>query len=218
MRLKSILVFGVIVSLFVCPLVAAAESVTWSSTYYEVAAQTAYIDENGDKQPIWYTRTGPPLPIEVSAAIPIDPSINASASIPDASTLFSGITISDEWLRATAIFSGSFIVTQPFFLLDYNYTESSISNSAVITIKDTTSGLTLYDRTINLSENGTLNINTSLGDTISVYLSTSQTQHGGSSSLTYSTSAVAPEPISSILFVIGGATLAGRRLLKRGRV
>jgi len=130
--------------------------------------------------------------------------------------------------QAYAEFKGTYTASDSTFLYSYdltrNYSGAVVGNWGSILIQDKTASSTLYSWSGLLSDSDEISIPTTVGNEIYVNLSMEATATSGSlgfpevnsATLSYTT-AIAPEPISSILFITGGTLLAGRRLLKRGR-
>ncbi|MEW6600242.1 MAG: hypothetical protein AB1499_04675 [Nitrospirota bacterium] len=119
-------------------------------------------------------------------------------------------------------FIGSYWAGLDYFNL--SYLSSGNGGSLLVSLYDTTDKAYLLNNTLNLKLNTTDNIEvyTPVGHNIQVKFKYSAgVSHGNdfSGSLSYNMMAssppVAPEPISSILFIIGGTLLAGRRYLRR---
>ena len=136
---------------------------------------------------------------------------------------------------SSAEFSGSFTAVDPIFQFTYayDYRAKKGDDKFYITVYDATDSVSLYDYTLILpdaygatpaSYSDLLNINVQSGHVINVnfgIMGKSYAEYYPFSpydsttiNLTYSM-AVAPEPISSILFVTGGTLLAGRRFIRR---
>jgi len=213
MRRKNILLLGVVVLFLVCPLAAGAEPVPWSSTsYYEI-----YLYQAEFEWPI--IKRSPPYSLPLSESIR-DGEFGLTVTA-DTGYLYA-YAKGGSSLDARAYFDGNFVANQPFFILDYSaYAYEGAPwylGDVYISVRNATTNTLLYSfdsDTSSLFQN-TININTPVGDTISVLFWT-QARTEGEMSLTYSTAAVVPEPISSILFVTGGAILAGKSYIKRRR-
>jgi hypothetical protein len=127
-------------------------------------------------------------------------------------------------------FSGTYIANLPYFVFSYDYfinpePESRKPFSFTIEVNDITTLTNLFSYTINegevSEESGAYYIPTPVGDNISVEFKLtlghggSDTYGGRSSYVNYNMTTVVPEPLSSILFITGGALLAGRLYIKR---
>ncbi len=100
-------------------------------------------------------------------------------------------------------FTGTYIATDPYFY--YNLTAGHS-----LSVTDLTTGTTLN------SPGSSYYVPTTVGNEIQVKMGMSQWEHISGNHLTvdYSMASVAPEPISSTLFIVGGTLLGFRRLRK----
>ena len=132
--------------------------------------------------------------------------------------------------RGYTQFLGTYTSNDSFFFLSYDALLKPLSSytthSLTINVNDLTASSVLFSQTITTDTVGSYYIPNPIGDNISVdfKLSLNKTVNQPwlenllvTSSVNYdmSTAAVAPEPISSILFITGGTLLAGRRYLRR---
>jgi hypothetical protein len=213
------------VFLLLLPVMANAESVPWTTEVY-----TAGVSSMGVNRDIQY---GPPLPISASFSYSPTGGIENTGSSTISSTYMDVDAFSfnaDYRVSAEAKLLGTYIApaADPFFQFTYDGYYTSVDpgyiseHYAWLTITDLSTSTVLYDNSSLTLDNNTYTIEvpTIAGNEIEVnfgakvYASRfiySQTENVR---LNYST-AVAPEPISSILFVTGGTLLAGRRFLRR---
>ena len=233
-KIKILLVSTVMMFLLTLPILASADAVSWSTETYSAYAYSQY-NSGQNQQEVF----GPPLPISAYASSNFG--IDASSS----SITSTGMNIwshaeptSVMWSansNAVAEFSGTFTAVAPVFQFAYAYAYDAYGGTSAqysgndkfwISVYDSTDSISLYNYTINFTSDGSasdvLNIYTSSGHNIDVdfgiqansYLIDNKQVDGASINLTYGT-AVAPEPISSILFITGGSLLAGRRFLRK---
>lgn len=193
MKIKSILLLIIIIAF---PAMTNASDVPWTSNYsflslYSVGGHSNYVE-------------GPP-PIEISA-------YPHFGHVTDSSIYLS---IDGRDAEAEASYSGRYIADDHYFNFQYTndlggWTRFSVKQDQIY----------LYDDYLNSGSN-TISVPTSIGSDILVNIYSFRFGGFGisPSSLNYnmstSASAVAPEPISSILFITGGSLLAGRRYLRK---
>lgn len=224
MRFKNLLLTTVVVvSVFMLSSMAFAEAISWTTQQYRAYADVAYPSEESyaiDE------KFGPPLPLSAQAEIW---SIRAFSNVSD-STISAGfidlVTAGLDYARATGSFSGTYNAVFPYFQFYYDYTLSQYI-SLSLNVTDSTTGASLYDWSISgaiypnvLQDTDTIYVATPVGHDISTALSVNAIKGitppaTFSGNVSYGMAAVVPEPISSILFVTGGALLAGRRFLRR---
>ena len=216
-------VIAVVLSVAFLPFMASASSVPWTSEQYMAEALVT---------PVY----GPPLPISDNYTFGYWD--NSHSEVTDTSMFVdSRSRTTDMQLWAKASFSGTYsaIGVDPTFQFIYDGTYTSQNPQcflgppcseryAWLTVSDLTNSTILYDNQY-LTLDGSYNVIevlTLAGHDISVsfgaYVFTTSDGLTGDNyeeiSLNYST-AIVPEPISSILFVTGGSLLAGRRYLRR---
>jgi len=218
---RLILVIMVITFLLTIPVVVTAAAVPWSSQSYSVWAK-AYATGDFD------SATG-----ATSASALVDSYCCVSGyeygySHADGSLLEVGTSTQGSYAysQAYAEFTGTYFASDPTLLFSYDLTRTYkgavVGNWGTILIEDKSASSTLYSWAGLLSDSDLISIPTTIGNEIYMSISMEASATSGSrgweevnsATLNYTT-AVAPEPISSILFVTGGSLLAGRRLLRR---
>lgn len=225
-KMKRKLLFTIltmfIFSLSITFAVGAAE-VPWLTETYNVSTWAAAVDQSINDSDF---AVGPPLPISAYSWVGVSDGYDlnwgsATAEITDTTMYLSLNFRHDGHNDGYASFNGNYTAIDPYFVYSYNLLSSGYQTSFNIGVWDLTTSTSLYSLDI---RNGSdvLYIPTTVGNDIRVTFSLDtdayNTRHIGTSTLTYSMStAVAPEPVSMVLFVTGGALLAGRRLLKRRR-
>jgi hypothetical protein len=195
-------------------LTAEADQVPWSSEEY-----TAYVIYENGLSSGGDSDSGPPLPITASAT---DNYIIVTSTITDSTmsvyTANSGPQFTGATILAETEFGGRYTANDPYFLFSYNIDETPSSLiTGMFMFNDVTTGD--FQFSTPFYDENTFYIPTIEGHTYDVSLSLYSHEpdpFGGvsSASLTYSMSVI-PEPISSILFVTGGATLGFRRFWKK---
>ncbi|GBD95441.1 MAG TPA: hypothetical protein ENG83_09130 [Nitrospirae bacterium] len=220
MRSKRIFLTTILAVAFLfLPVIAGADTVPWLSEQYTAIARG---ESSTD------TQYGPPLPVSASEAYNSSGYINEITSTITSSDMnINGYL--DYWseVGASAEFSGTYTATSTNPLFIFTYSLTSVSSDAAVSywlyVNDLTDGTSLYNSGLSLSNDPiSIIVSTTPGNEISVDFGVSAdvASHIGAASfdttLAYST-AVAPEPISSILFIAGGTLLAGRRYFKRNR-
>ena len=204
--------------LLLLPVIAFAGAVPWISENYTAYACASF---DGFTEAACYGSFesyayGPPLPISISESTPEPsphPTVGSSSITSSDMTVYSNQNHGDERGVGRADFSGTYnaISPYPFFLFSY---ELSGFNDAWLTITDQTSGTVLGNYTLlQTSKPVVISVSTTSDHLISVDFGI-EGVNGGYGTLSYTT-AVAPEPISSLLFITGGTLLVGRRFLKR---
>jgi hypothetical protein len=114
--------------------------------------------------------------------------------------------------------SGTFFAVEPYFVFTYDFTEGgNTPTSQGISITDVTDSTTLFsqnyfDSSDSITVPTALNheIHVSFGMTSAIGVCCGQGEKSSQGTLNYSM-AVVPEPVSTILFITGGAVLAVRR-------
>lgn len=225
------LVFLSVVSGIAIPSGAGAETITWNSEYYE-----AYAHADAGEVFMEDTQVGPPLPLLAHAYargvvdccttwLSVDSIISATSM----EISYAGIHGALHALGYTE-FSGNYTADNPFFVFSYDYGFGGTS-SFFIDVTDLSTSTSLFTQTINgpYAESGAYYIETPIGNDIGVNfrfeLSATNIWTGGeeyASSVDYAmaTAPVVPEPVSSILFITGGAALGLRhsRKKRKGRI
>lgn len=231
-RRKSLFRMIVIGLMFFNPLAATADPVSWDAQNYRAYAYSSvsefvgpgeYIIYDEDSQEIF----GPPLAISASASASwplINPQVGASAastvSTADMQVSTGANACCDlvGYSNAIASFVGSYTAATPYFQFTYSYTGNidEAFDNAWFWVNDLTMGTNLYSLGLGAFSSNTISVSTPLGHIIEVsYGQEMDSTYGGrTNTLSYST-AVVPEPISSILFVTGGTLFAGRRIKRR---
>lgn len=216
-KLSFIVIIGI--TLLCVPFIGAAKAIPWSTEQY-----TATANSN--------VQYGPPLPISVS----FSGSGFLSQNTSDSTITSTYMDVSahshnlDYTVGGTAEFMGTYIASSfaPLFQFTYDGYFTSVvpgfisEHYAWLTVTDQTASTVLYENNSLTLDNAlhTINVATLSGHEISVNFGAQVTASRDFSDqfedvrLNYSM-AVAPEPISSILFVTGGTLLAGRRYLRR---
>ena len=214
--MKQIFISIIFVSLVLLSTFSGAANVSWTTDSFEAAACaddfTCQLNSNRN--------IGPPLPVSASEVWYFDESENSSA--------FSSITTSVMQISADrvttvagaeALFLGTFYSSQPYFAFTYNLTSDGTTNW--LRVDDLTDSSSLFDQ--NLSDgSSTIYVPVISGHEIQVdfglsggfYTLAPLAQGSKNATMSYSM-AVVPEPISSILFIVGGATLGFRRYMRR---
>jgi hypothetical protein len=174
-----------------------------------------------------WSKSGPPLPISVGTWTGGGSPSEAITEITYTTMTFSMYYRLFDCVGTSNKFYGSFTANHPYFAFSYNWDliePTSIDNPsdthayANLKVFDNTSGISLFDQKLSIGS-GNIYVPILSGNEIEVEFGTiaqiyyppdlSET-HG---TLTYATATVAvvPEPISSTLFIVGGATLGFRR-------
>ena len=239
MRFKHLLGF-IIIAITSVPVIAGAQSVTWNSEQYRAYSLMENFTESEYAED---EKFGPPLPLS-AGAYDSSGFADSSAGISDSAITVGTYNASGKTINVYGIgeFSGTFTASQPTFNFTYDYLytcggmagglDCDNSDQAFwLTVDDLTAGANLYSNTLMFAggflydESGSDNIyvNTLIGNEVQVTFGSelasytpenNYKSYGKTMEMTYSMS-VAPEPISSILFVTGGTLLAGRRFMKR---
>lgn len=238
---KTIGSIAVILVILFVPFSSFASEVLWLTESYRSYAYADLWDSSG----IFFSKTiedsqeflSPPssLPLASSAYVAFDDGDGVYA-FGDAD---SGVTSSNfnvyasakDWCciygfaNAISSFTGTFTASQPTFEFSYGLTSSGGSYTSYtgwLTLNDLTDSTTLTN--LSLTEGSDtvsvalpdmhdievkFGINASSGPPITYHSAATR-----QATLTFNT-AVAPEPISTVLFVTGGTVLAGRRFLRR---
>jgi hypothetical protein len=214
MKHKTLFTIILAVTFFSLPISAYAASVQWATESYEAYAYVwpGYgIDQ---------TTYGPPLPITAHAEYgPVGTHDIFDWAVADVeitdSYMYTALNENhSSGMIAQAKFTGTFFANQQYFLFTYdNEAYNYTYDYSWLKITDITTGSSLYDQQLNGSSSDTVLINLTDQHEISVEFGI-HNGYIGEQTLTYST-AVVPEPISSILFVTGGTLLAGQRYIKR---
>ncbi len=219
-KMKTIILAITTAILFsVLPLVANAVDISWSSEKYKVIVTA----DPGI--------SGPPDNIDKTVASKDNLPISASAgSCPEAYAKITSTTMKslayDGTLgpcptgisSAVAFFEGTYNSTEPKFKLDYLVNYDSVMPYLFIWENRVNEDDPPKHNISLSSEERSEELDVAIGQEITVRFGISI--HGDNNATTemthYATSeADAPEPISSILFIIGGATLGLRRIIKR---
>ncbi len=219
---KIIITFIAALFTLTIPLSVMAETVVpWSSEVYRAYAYAeagALTDE--DEQ------FGPPLAISASAYADTNPEVfsvwdntQADASV-TASTMSATVWTNLFYGLASASFLGTFTAPSEQFVFAFSGYIASTSNSW-ITISDLTSSATLYDSQLPYYQENPLFVPITVGHNIQVsfgvssYYDENKLENYYTSVDPYTPSApVAPEPVSSTLFIVGGLLFAGRMFRK----
>lgn len=117
------------------------------------------------------------------------------------------------FVRASAEFDGTYVATDPYFRFQYGFTEAGADLS--IDVWNNTTYSSIFNQSFNSASTDTLLLPTPVGDEIRVRFKLSAFNDNASGNLDYAMSAVAPEPVSSILFLTGGGVLMGSRFRKK---
>lgn len=203
------------VMLLLPAIASAIEAPVWTTESYRAYAYTAYIDGSDAQSNEAF---GPPLPVSASQSM----GITSANSYIDSTymTVFATSGSTSEKSNAIAEFTGSYTAADPYFIFSYSFRDilDWSTASGWITITDTDSSTVLYDYAFTDRDTGTISVDTPYGHNIEVNFGTSAYAHPFDSiedgRLDYAM-AVAPEPMSMILFTTGGLMLAGRRILKK---
>ncbi len=208
------------------PIISLAETIPWNTQEYRAYAYAKY----GTTE--WVEELyGPPLPIEASV-LSCCGSISWSSARSRIESSYMYVAVEDVggWpAYATASFLGTYTSTSSNPLFNFSYSIVTTSGATPpnqdywLNVNDLTDNANLYYNNALSTNAGTITIDvpTTPGHEISVNFLISNEgvaypSQIGSAGMTYNM-AVAPEPISSILFVTGGAVLAGRLYRKRRR-
>ena len=228
-KLKGIIITGVML-LFI-PISAFADAVPWSSTLYtaEAGRITTYNIQSGPVPPVtatWYWQPG------------FYSSSYANSSITSNSMYVQSTSNNpDLEVRAIAIFSGTYLSNAaPFqFTYDGSYTSMDTSTCSdcyklqehyawlIITDLTANNNVLYYNNSLTLdSSTNIVEIPTIGGHEIKIdfgakaFTEIELNPNWSTDTVTLNYSmAVAPEPISSVLYISGGALLAGRRYLRK---
>ncbi len=213
-RMKLVLSIAACFTIFLClPLVSAADVVPWDTESYRAFAQ----------EDVWYFTSDE----QIGTVLPLNASVDE--------TCLGGYAVADSQITSTSMFvasggasggcganhstaiaefEGTYTANNPLFQFSYDYT-SDYGSLGGIYIANLTTSTILLNQSFGSSE--ILYVQTAIGDEIFVQfdLTSATCCDGGSTATLDYNMAVAPEPISSILFVAGGTLLAGRRYFKR---
>ena len=208
MRFKLLISLIFMLALILFPLSIKAAPVPWDSTTYSVTAKIGehlYIDEGNDT----VVDSGSEPPVSAFASYGGSPALSEMTE----STIHMACSV---WIGAPrcqtiASFTGNFIANDSLFAFSY----SGYMNNLMV--ENVTASTTLFDQFY--YESDTLFIPIQIGDEISVSFTHDTGEYiyvEGSFDFTntYSMSVV-PEPISSTLFIVGGATLGLRRFRRK---
>jgi hypothetical protein len=192
--------------------------VPWSYEYYTVWAlngediRAGWVNVDSDE--------GPPLPISAYAEWYNYESNNTTYALSEITDTSFFMECSGLRCMADAEFTGRYTAGLPFFVFSFDFQESPLHNhfSFSLTVSDLTAQKSLHNSSHVANVSDVFYIPTPVGDEIEVnlymYMEELVLQH--SSTLNYEMrTSVSPEPISSTLFVIGGALLGGRCYLRR---
>ena len=205
--------------LLLLPVIASASTVPWISETYTAYACASTDSPAGSEEGCYGSFEsyvyGPPLPISNSETTQYSGG-NSSITNSDM-TVYSHQGWADERAVGMAEFSGTYIATSEYYFL-FTY-ELSGNSDAWLTVTDETSGTILGDYTLQQTSSPLkIGIYTTHDHLIAVDFGIEAINgYGRSGTLSYST-AVAPEPISSTLFIVGGATLGFRRFRKKFKI
>ncbi len=215
----------VMVALLCLPILASADTVPWSTDQYMA---NAHYGSTTTGTPVF----GAPLPITDYYQSQISWHNRSYSSVTDSSMYVSANSgYADYHVWAEASFSGTYTASSVYplfqFMYDGTFTYQNPGDKsdyyAWLTVTDLTTSTLLYDnQSLTLDGNQyTVGFETIEGHDISVDFGAMASasrfiEDGAVTNVTLNYSvAVAPEPISSILFVTGGTLLAGRRFIKR---
>lgn len=231
MKLKLLVI--TIITFVMCltlPILAAADAISWLTEEY-----TAYVhgeEHDGDIRGGHFYSTGPPLPVTASSSYssPAGPGFFAW----DISSTITSSTINLDIERsgyadavASAEFSGTYIadLSDPYFSFRFSIIDSALAYSTYwVSVDDITDGVNLfYEEPFNsVRDQVSILVPTIADHEISVYFKILSDVDQGmitqnfNTEMTYNmATVVVPEPISSTLFIIGGATLGFRRFRKK---
>lgn len=205
MKIKTIISAITAAILFgVLPLAANAADISWSTENYYVysygydGSNTTYLEDSAT--------SSLSLPITVEAGTG-DPCPESYAQITSSTMYTRAYAISPCNADSGASFTGTFLSAMPSFTFDY-----SLDNTVGMTslyVND--NGTEIFNEFLSAGSD-TLIIPITVGNTIEVGFG--QGAYNSDTTLNYAM-AVAPEPISSVLFVTGSAILGFRQLRRK---
>ncbi len=210
------------------PVIADADSVSWTSEYYRAYANSADISIDED--------TGPPFPVEAFSRCCTsgghdswaEADITTSA-MHAAGSAITSLSYTNLPTNAIAEFDGYYTADNPYFLFSYSYStfligsEPEINSVFSLEVIDMTTSSPLLSQ-IFQDGSAVISIPTVVGHDINVHmvLDVNVDPYANYmqlySDVDYSMSTVVPEPISSILFVTGGTLLAGTAFLQKKEI
>ncbi len=215
----------IILALFLISRVAGAVQVPWSYEWYRAYADGYAVLHGGGDEWLTDETTGPAPPLYAEVEDYTGDAFRAwstiETSLMETYAYIGGYELIGTDAYATGEFRGQYTADRPFFKISYDYIYYSfhsqtdtVYSKAWLKIDDLTNPENLFDGTFELSSNtgsGVLTIPVPVGHELEVNFginSRSSTRwDSGHLSFNYNM-AVTPEPVSSVLFLSGGATLA----------
>ena len=215
------------------PAITDASNITWTSEEYK--AYAGAVDFNGPLPTLidQETNYGPPFPVSASGST----TFNSGSAVVTESSLYAyaygpyvevwsdtGVPIDIKQAWGEASFNGSFTPTMPLLQFSYELSRNNLyeeSGIMSVLVYDRTEGVQLYSSPLSAGI-GDISIPVTIGNdtwlhmNMFAYTTTPNLDDYSEMTLNYDVnSVVAPEPISSTLFVVGAATLGFRRFRKR---
>lgn len=199
MKIKLSVLFVLLITIIAFPAMSNASDVPWTSNYY-------YLD-------FW----GGPDATVLEGPLPVESSSYWHYGLVNDSSM--DLRIYSKDTGVDALFAGQYNSDNSYLLFQYTLAGGygNPLNYAKFSVRQDQNYL--YNDFLAVGSN-TISVPTSIGSDLVVSIELAGFSGASSNSiktLNYNmfTSAVAPEPISSILFVTGGTLLAGRRYLRR---
>ena len=215
MRKKVFIPAVIVLTLMLLPLSAGAAPVPWNNTWYSALAAKSCCGDWTDATEV--LDEGPTLPRYAYAEHYTGPGDYALTEITATTIRMAHDRSEAAWYEHQADITGDFTAADPFFVF---YTDWE---DGWLTVEDVTTSTTLFDGSPSGSQ--VYYIATQIGDNISVsfgggyWYFEAPTAPPYDETWNYSMSlGVAPEPVSSTLFIVGGATLGFRRFRKKRKI
>ena len=221
MKTISYVTCALIIAFFCVSNSEAQLSVPWDYQRYTATATASVFGGNTYEQVVTAYPPSSQLPITATA----DATVANATSVISASSMYVGVWVHDPYAivgdgAALAGFWGAYIANSQFFQFSYVLSTNVIPPIVWLQVNDLTTSSNLFYESINNNTSDIIIVPTQAEHAIEVRINNelyNSSTFSKEATLNYnmSTATVVPEPISSILFVSGGAVLAGRRYLKR---
>lgn len=231
-KLKTFVSIISILALFSFPLMASADVVPWATEQYDVSVEYEYgtgnnfVSDSGVTPSLSVSINEYNVPCVFPAGRYSDAILESTIT---ASSMYTyaglpGGSCNGAFAESEADFAGTYTAVDLYFQFTYDFVDSSVgpSNSSFrVRVVDTSTSTTLLSEYIIVDNSDTLIVPTLLGHDISVTMVLDAPSVGGiaAGTVNYNMSSVnelpvVPEPISSTLFIVGGAILGFRRFRK----